>query len=197
MELDDLRHIWQDLATQDSVELSESELMPILRQKANDAISLLKRNLKIEMNICLYVCLPVLVLGCIFMDMPTFMLGFFVASVIFTVLFVIYYRRELHFLEVSQQIVNLKEFLSTTIQNLSSFVRFYLWFNYIVTPVFIFFGIYWKASQYSDYLIVTLLMTVILSVISIFFIRWYVQRLYGRYLKILQKNLNELIEENV
>jgi Flp pilus assembly protein TadB len=196
MELDELRNIWQDLATQNSAELSENELVPILRQKTNDAISQLKRNLTIEMNICLYVCLPVLVLGCIFMDMPIFMQGFFVAAIIFTVLFVIYYRRELHFLAVSQQIVNLKEFLSATIQNLSSFVRFYLWFNYIVTPIFIFFGIYWKSSQHSDYLMVTIIMTLVLSIISIFFIRWYVQRLYGRYLATLQKNLDELIEGN-
>jgi Flp pilus assembly protein TadB len=196
MELDELRNIWQDLATQNSAELSENELVPILRQKTNDAISQLKRNLTIEMNICLYVCLPVLVLGCIFMDMPIFMQGFFVAAIIFTVLSVIYYRRELHFLAVSQQIVNLKEFLSATIQNLSSFVRFYLWFNYIVTPIFIFFGIYWKSSQHSDYLMVTIIMTLVLSIISIFFIRWYVQRLYGRYLATLQKNLDELIEGN-
>jgi Flp pilus assembly protein TadB len=196
MELDELRNIWQDLATQNSAELSESEFVPILRQKTSDAISQLKRNLTIEMNICLYVCLPVLVLGCIFMDMPIFMQGFFVAAIIFTVLSVIYYRRELHFLAVSQQIVNLKEFLSATIQNLSSFVRFYLWFNYIVTPIFIFFGIYWKSSQHSDYLMVTIIMTLVLSIISIFFIRWYVQRLYGRYLATLQKNLDELIEGN-
>jgi membrane protein implicated in regulation of membrane protease activity len=196
MELDELRHIWQDLATQGSVELSESELVPILRQKTNDAISQLKRNLKIEMNICLWVCLPIFVLACIFMEMPIFMQGFFVASVIFTALFVIYYRRELHFLEVSQKMINLKESLSVTIQNLNRFLRFYLWFNYIVTPIFIFFGIYWRSSQYPDYLTVTLIMTLALSIISIFFIRWYVQRLYGRYLATLQKNLDELIEEN-
>ena len=196
MELDELKNIWQDLATQDSVELSESELVPILRQKTNDAISQLKRNLTIEMNTCLYVCLPVLVLGGIFMDMPIFMQGFFVVATIFTVLFIIYYRRELHFLGVSKQIINLKELLSATIQNLSSFVRFYLWFNYIVTPIFIFFGVYWKSSQHSNYLTVTIIMTLALSIISIFFIRWYVQRLYGRYLATLQKNLDELIEEN-
>jgi hypothetical protein len=196
MELDELKNIWQDLATQNSTELSESELMPLLRQKTNDAISQLKRNLSIEMNICLWVCLPIFVLACIFMDMPIFMQGFFVATIIFTVLFVIYYRRELHFLEVSQKMINLKESLSVTIQNLNRFVRFYLWFNYAVTPIFIFFGIYWKSSQVTDYLMVTLIMTLALSIISIFFIRWYVQRLYGRYLVALQKNLDELIEGN-
>jgi hypothetical protein len=211
MELDELKNIIQSNVTAAPVAKSAMELESILHNKTKSPIAKIKRNLLFEVVIT-YASLPfVIYFGFKHpIGWMKFYMGFMTAICIVLIIILTQLRKNVHQLQYST--FSLKEQLQKTHTIISEFVKRYLQFTILFFVFCLVLG--FGSGFYDGYTgsnttyyepkikqlpknIWLLLIGFIIYVAALFaglyyFTKWYLKKLYGKYLQQIQQLLNEL-----
>jgi hypothetical protein len=197
MELDELKNIWQQTSTQNSLQamILREDLQRMISRKSEDTIQKLKRNIIIET--IAGIVLSVTMAGTYFIQNRNDNIGIIALGSVAMMgsFMVIYWKAYRSLKQFSMANLTLKNTLQQLVEQLESFIRLYLYANLLMTPIAIFAGAFWGSSFTSLYR-VPIITTLILVIPMYYSIKWYVNKVYGQYLYKLKQYLLEL-EESV
>jgi hypothetical protein len=204
VELDDLKHIWQQnqgLSTNPQ-DIDNEKVMDMTRQKSKDLMSKLRKNLEFDVTVsCFFI--PPLIYLLFIKNIATYhkyIAGFFI---VYTFVSLFYYWKEIK----KYRALNLKNDLLSTLkfteQKFSERVKSIRIYNNIALIPMAFYG-YIACSQLGHYITeknheITPLELVIAAsfniLFSYFYMRFIIKKLYGEHLQKLKQLLSEL-EQN-
>jgi hypothetical protein len=204
VELDDLKHIWQQnqaLAINQQ-EIDNEKVMEMTRQKSKDLMTKLRKNLDFDALVS-SLFIPPLIYVLFVKNIAIYhkyIAGFFI---IFTFVGLLYYWKEIK----SYKELNLKNDLLSSLkfteEKFSQRVRIFVIYNNILILPLVFYGtvignefITYHMNIRQDTSITTLVVsTIFITPIGYFYMRFVVKKLYGNHLQKLKKLLAEL-EQN-
>jgi hypothetical protein len=204
VELDDLKHIWQqnqDLSI-NSQDIDNQNVMEMTRQKSKDLMSKLRKNLDFDVTVsCFFI--PPLIYVLFVKNIATYhkFIAFFFIVYIFVSLY--YYWREIKSYEVLDMKNDLLSVLKFTEQKFSERVKSLVIYNNIATIPMGFYG-FIACSQLGHYITnnkheITPTELLIAASFNIpfgyFYMKFIIKKLYGEHLQKLKQLLAEL-EQN-
>ena len=209
MELDELKHIWQNhtaILLKDDYR-TEEDIGKMLRQRSRQALSKINRSIAIEVGILLLLalgaCWQLMQVDASWHAFASILLGFVGLSLVFYA----WKYRQLN--RVGMETANLKEALTRTTQTMAGYMRLYSYAGMIVVPLLgacgVLYGVYVSANEegtsISDFGLSNWIfigsVVVIYAGLSILFTRWYVRKLYGVHYDELRNCLVELQESGL
>jgi hypothetical protein len=204
MELDNLKALWQDIGQQDIHRDSDEQIMRMLQKRSQSPIAKMKRNLRCEL-----VGVIVLYSLCISYFLIAAMGRYWEVALLLMVIgvaFIFYYQLKNKLLGEMQCVTcEVRSNLQKQLTTLEKYVRFYLISSIILTPVAYFatgFIVFFKTpfknfNAESWSIILFMILGVILTVGSYSLNRWYVRKLYGKYILQLKELLRQMEEKEV
>jgi hypothetical protein len=200
MELDNFKNTWKEMAPGE-MKTSKEELLVMLQQKSQRPIARMKRNLYWEAGavIVLYsfaALLNYFVNPMFFAEMATILL-------VVGVLGLYYYYRKLNLLKEMECVqCEVRSNLNRQITMLEKYIRFYFLAGTVLAPLVYFvsgFIIINKLPVYptrgASFYILFAGFGIILTGVSYFLNKWYVDRLYGQHVAQLKNLLSQFEEE--
>lgn len=191
MDIDNLKSTWQALQTQPEPVLENEQIRKLLRGKANDSISKIKRSILIEAAF-------VVVLSVFLMfNQQWFYSPFVIPYLGFVmVLSLIWYTfKYLKIRKINLQ-ENLKQTLSKLISTLDLYLKVYLYGSLALGVFAAILPLLWKNVSFEDFTLTRVLLIVISALVAVpayyFVIKWYIKNLYGNYVEELKEELKEL-----
>ncbi|MCS6821740.1 MAG: hypothetical protein NZ551_07710 [Microscillaceae bacterium] len=204
MELDDLKSVWKHYnEPQIQPSLDETTIKKILQGKTQNIIDKIIQNIILETALLVLLLLGSLFLFTLPLDNILWYanlcyLGLCVASFVF---YSLLYRQiqKFHF-----RVQNIKTELEQLLLILHNYISLYTIVGVALLPPSVLFGFFYGYFKHGGYwqdfsqnipktlLIVALLLACML--VGFLFVKWYVKRLYGRYLDTLRTYLQELQE---
>ena len=191
MDIDNLKSTWQALQTQSEPVLENEQIRKLLRGKANDSISKIKRSILIEAAF-------VVVLSVFLMfNQQWFYSPFVIPYLGFVmVLSLIWYTfKYLKIRKINLQ-ENLKQTLSKLISTLDLYLKVYLYGSLALGVFAAILPLLWKNVSFEDFTLARVLLIVISTLVAVpayyFVIKWYIKNLYGNYVEELKEELKEL-----
>ncbi len=191
MDIDNLKSTWQALQTQSEPVLENEQIRKLLRGKANDSISKIKRSILIEAAF-------VVVLSVFLMfNQQWFYSPFVIPYLGFVmVLSLIWYTfKYLKIRKINLQ-ENLKQTLSKLISTLDLYLKVYLYGSLALGVFAAILPLLWKNVSFEDFTLTRVLLIVISALVAVpayyFVIKWYIKNLYGNYVEELKEELKEL-----
>lgn len=205
MELEQFKNIWDKDA---APEQKKGEyFISLLRKRSNSPIARIKRNLRAELIVILVLYSVGVTYYFLAFEGKMAEIAWFM--LVIGLLFLVYYYFKNKLLNNMQCVsCHVKSNLELQLGTLEKYVKFYLLAGIILLPVTMLFVGYVSIILYPERLgnppgpgvyvernqtiIVLIVLTVILSVISYFLNKWYINRLYGRHIKKLKEILKEM-----
>ncbi|WP_338793831.1 hypothetical protein [Bernardetia sp. MNP-M8] len=191
MDIDNLKSTWQALQTQPEPVLENEQIRKLLRGKANDSISKIKRSILIEAAF-------VVVLSVFLMfNQQWFYSPFVIPYLGFVmVLSLIWYTfKYLKIRKINLQ-ENLKQTLNQLISTLDLYLKVYLYGSLVLGVFAAMLPLLWKNVSFEDFTLTRVLLIVIIALVAVpayyFVIKWYIKNLYGNYVEELKEELKEL-----
>lgn len=203
MNLDELKILWDSQEQGVSADrVSRDEVLALLEGKGKSALGRINRNILIEMGVvALFGILWILML----LSKATPPSGLEIGSVfLYVVLSALFYSWKFSSLNAAKlEGKNLKSALQHTVKVMRRFMRIYYWAGWVLVPLFVpiglLYGVVHDGLELSEVptagWIRLGIVAVVFTAISIVFVKWYVQKLYGKHYKVLQGALSELEEE--
>ncbi len=208
MELDELKSLINHKLSTDHTTRSAEDIAVLLTKKTGSVIGKLKRSLRIEIISCIVVIVLFFYLGFAggYRSLQIYFSVFGVLSFIFLG-FIIYLLRRT--IQLSATTLPVKSNLQTIVNIIEEFNRRYFQFNMALIPIcFIFsfilgynepkhipeldnfaknlFSAKWQVIVFG------VVYMILLSVGAYFFTKWYLRKLYGRYIDQLKECIREL-----
>lgn len=211
MELDDLKGLINQKLMTGSIDVTENNFATILKGKAKSVISKIKKSLWFEIVSCVFV-----VLGFIIIALSTertslrIYFGFFgIVFIPFSMVF-FYLLKKIN--EFDNSVLPVKENLQQLIKMLEEFTRRYFQFNMALLPICFLFAFALGYNEKEpieqlDHLIAKLKVTktlyigfilgytILVAVGLIYITKWYIKKLYGKYIDQLKVLLAELKQD--
>ncbi|MBC8110397.1 MAG: hypothetical protein H7Y04_04990, partial [Verrucomicrobia bacterium] len=199
MELENLKILWKDLATQPTQIVDRQDFMQMIRAKSNDITAKISRNLRAEIIFSVVLVIAYAVFGILTTDrnLGNFLLLTDLVSLPFFIYF-IYKYKNLRFLQLSGD--NLQISLQTTIKKLEAYISFCKKWTYILTPISFFVGGIFGAYKGGDdgfgkdpvKIAIIFGTLTVLGLLTLPLVKWYIEKLYGIHIKKLKDCLAEL-----
>ncbi|WP_338759536.1 hypothetical protein WAF17_11875 [Bernardetia sp. ABR2-2B] len=193
MDIDNLKSTWQTLQTSPEPVLEKEQIRKLLKGKANDSISKIKRSILIESSL-------VVVLSVFFMlNKEWFYSPFLIPylSFVMIVSLIWYAFKYLKIRKVDLQ-KNLKQTLYQLISTLDLYLKVYLYGSLVLGIFAAVLPLLWKNVSSEDFTITRLLLIGGVALVALpayyFVIKWYIKNLYGNYVEELKEELKELEE---
>ena len=202
MELDELKTLIKSRLEEGIVSHTAGELEAYIRKTAGSVTSKIKRNIWFEFAAC---CLCMLIAALVWLMYPSVYIHLFcIATGLFCIVFSGYlfslYKKIIFYETVTG---TLKESLQQIINIVTRFTRLYFQISMGLLPVIFIFGLvtgYLDVSQqglvqkfqWSKGILFYTISFIAWSVIIYFFSRWYIRKLYGKYLLQLQQQLKDI-----
>jgi hypothetical protein len=196
MELDDLKQLWQQQPTEQPADTAA--LQQMLLQRSKGPIARIRRNLNRELWAVLVTY--ILAIGFyVFADRARYW-NVVLLLVCIAVLFILYYIKKRRLLKAMENVSGqVKNTMERQVQLLGKYVRFYFVSGTIGTPLTFFLALIMvKAGMpqgivYSEFFTWPLgIGMLVLTVISYFLNKWYVNKLYGKHVEKLKQLISQL-----
>ncbi|MCU0467882.1 MAG: hypothetical protein MUF58_04705 [Arcicella sp.] len=193
MELDELKHIWQQ--TQASAinqeVINNEQVMEMTRQKSKDVISKIKRNIILELIFTILFLGVLMILfwrgeNKIAERITYFFIFLFVLSL------AVYWQGIKALLNLQATHYTIKQSLERGVHELSHFVKLYFIMNIIFAPIATFLGFYLGGYQWLKSPFIPIIVTIILLIPLYWWTKKYIKKLYGNHLEKLKYLLSEL-----
>ncbi len=205
MELDQLKQMWGEIATDKNVS-SDEEIQAMLRKKSKSPIAKMKRNLFIEMIVV--VVLYGVTIADYFIRYKGAMLSIAWIMLATFFLYMFYYIRKRKLLYEMECIsCEVKSNLQLQLRTLVKYIRLYLIIGTLLFPVIMiimsvvlfFYSVEMqelpKQTPFLSFLAVVSIIALLLTIPLYFLNKWYVRKLYGQHADKLKAIVNEMSEE--
>ncbi len=205
MELDQLKQMWGEIATDKNVS-SDEEIQAMLRKKSKSPIAKMKRNLFIEMIVV--VVLYGVTIADYFIRYKGAMLSIAWIMLAAFFLYMFYYIRKRKLLYEMECIsCEVKSNLQLQLRTLVKYIRLYLIIGTLLFPVIMiimsvvlfFYSVEMqelpKQTPFLPFLAVVSIIALLLTIPLYFLNKWYVRKLYGQHADKLKAIVNEMSEE--
>jgi hypothetical protein len=205
MELDQLKQMWSEIATDKNVS-SDEEIQAMLRKKSKSPIAKMKRNLFIEMIVV--VVLYGVTIADYFIRYKGAMLSIAWIMLAAFFLYMFYYIRKRKLLYEMECIsCEVKSNLQLQLRTLVKYIRLYLIIGTLLFPVIMiimsvvlfFYSVEMqelpKQTPFLPFLAVVSIIALLLTIPLYFLNKWYVRKLYGQHADKLKAIVNEMSEE--
>lgn len=205
MELDNLKVLWNDLNAKVVHPSSDEQILKMLQQQSHSPIAKMKRNLRWELiAVIIGYSLPILHFSTV--SKPRYW-QLAVMLLVIGICFMFYYYYKNKLLSQMQCVTcEVRSNLQRQLSTLGKYVRFYFVSGTVLTP-FAFFAtafIVWSRSSGGGTYIQpnTLQYThligsgILITIISYFINRWYVNKLYGQHIQRLKELLQQMEEKD-
>lgn len=204
MELEDLKHIWQQHAETLETEAHQTpgEIQAMIQQRSQFALDQIQRNVKWE---ALLLGVVGLACGILLQQSQAFWRYLAPGMLLFVLLALGFYAwKSWQLRQIPIRAENLKKALAQTVSVLNRYMRWYQWISFSVVPFMGIGGVLYGVAMGAEEQGATLAQlsgsswawigaaAVLYGGLSIWFARWYVQRLYGQYRDHLVDCLEEL-----
>lgn len=208
MEINDLKSLWNELAKNqaESKIVAADEIKKLIKGKTHHAIGKINRGIMLEVGSLLLMTLffsisIILYEHIAHKPLLSVVIIFCLASVLY---YWIKYRRINQIINSGN---NLRESLRILTKTLDYFLKFYLYSSLIVTPIAFVTGFFYGYFSLDDsqtpknlslsVIGILLILSVLLVIVIYPFMKWYIRRLYGRYLDELKTCLQELEVDSI
>jgi hypothetical protein len=202
MELDDVKSILNSKLDSEASTRSPEELSAYFNRKTISILGKIKRNMWFELKLTSIIVIAFAIIYVLYSSL--YMRFFMVFTAIFCIIFSVYiyslYRKIIRF---EQSSFTVKENLQQVIAILDRFAKIYYQVSMALLPLVFVLGIIVgyidirvsgleKSFHYTRGLIFYFVWFLFWSVIMYFFTRWYIKKLYGKYITQLKNQLIEL-----
>lgn len=202
MELDDFKSLLKAQQEETPVTRSAEELEQYTRKTAISVMAKIKKNIRFELRLCIWILPPFAALCFIF---PSLYMRSIVGLSVFVCLFFAVYllklTKKINYYETTS--FSVKESLQQVIDILSRFIQHYFQITMIMLPAAFVFGLVTgymdvtgnlaiKHFNWTRGLIFYCAFFIFWSIFTYFFTKWYIRKMYGKYLQQLKEQLKEL-----
>jgi hypothetical protein len=192
MELETLKSIWNDQDPPPEGKATRDQLLALLQGRSRNRIARMRRNLRIEGILIILTYIP-----CILFyraeDEGRLSAISWALALVFVIFWGYYYGKDRLLKNMQCVSCEVRSNLAGQVRTLRKYLRFYLWFGTLMTPLMIYvaWGIMLRRPPPA-----ALLQFIVPFTIALYFINvWYVNKLYGRHVRKLQELLREMDEE--
>lgn len=212
MDLDELKYQLNFKLATDHAERSASDIASLLSKKTNSLIGKLKKSLWIEIGFCVLIMLLFFFIGLYspYLSLQIYFSSFAVIAFLFLVILIYLLRRTTQISNNTQ--LPVKTNLKTIVSIIEEFMKRYFQFTMALIPVCMIFSFllgYNEPKQIPaldkeaiglfsskwQVLIFLILYIGLLTVGVYYFTRWYLRKLYGKYIDQLKQCIRELSDE--
>lgn len=192
MDIDNLKSTWKALQTEQEPVLADEQIRKLLRGKATDSVSKIKRNILIEGSFTF-------LLSLFFMVNQDWFYSPYIMPYLATVMVLClgWYAFKYYQIRKIDLHKNLKQTLEQLIKTLHQYLKLYLYGSLFLGVFAAVLPLFWK-NVLSDITMSKILMVGAVTLIALpsyyFFIKWYIKNLYGNYVDELRQELQELEE---
>ncbi|HEX6226513.1 MAG TPA: hypothetical protein VFZ52_18965 [Chryseolinea sp.] len=204
MELEDLKSIWKSSEPVFQPK-NEQEIAMMLKGRSISIINKLKRNVWFELVFTILVSVVLLVYA---LSLPQGAMKWTsISLLLMCIASTIFYVKKLVMLSRVQEInENLHDTISSLIKNLTAYLRFYKNSYTVLYPVYFSLGLLFSVFERGTdsflqllaqptTIIYLLVMAGLFFVVSFWFARWFLKKLYGDHLEKLKNIFNELNQQ--
>ncbi|MDI9878273.1 hypothetical protein [Flectobacillus longus] len=193
MELDDLKHIWQNAGEESQPSMDAEALLRLTKQSSQNIIERLVRNIWYELVVSIFVVIAWFYYTLFYAEEHWRIGGltmgiFMIASLGFYLLGLFRLK------SISMADISLKESLTLLIKQFKLYLKAYTWLNILLIPFANFLGAYLILSPLEDGIKTSAMVAVGMAPLMWWLMRWYINRLYGQHLTRLESILQELNE---
>lgn len=193
MELDDLKHIWQNAGEESQPSMDAEALLRLTKQSSQNIIERLVRNIWYELVVSIFVVIAWFYYTLFYAE-EHWRIGGLTMGIFMIASLGFYLWGLFRLKSISMADISLKESLTQLIKQFKLYIKAYTWLNILLIPFANFLGAYLIFSPLEDGLKTSAMIAVGTAPLMWWLMRWYINRLYGQHLKRLESILQELNE---
>lgn len=193
MELDDLKHIWQNAGEESQPSMDAEALLRLTKQSSQNIIERLVRNIWYELVVSIFVVIAWFYYTLFYAE-EHWRIGGLTMGIFMIASLGFYLWGLFRLKSISMADISLKESLTQLIKQFKLYIKAYTWLNILLIPFANFLGAYLILSPLEAGLKTSAMIAVGMAPLMWWLMRWYINRLYGQHLKRLESILQELNE---
>lgn len=193
MELDDLKHIWQNAGEEYQPSMDAEALLRLTKQSSQNIIERLVRNIWYELVVSIFVVIAWFYYTLFYAE-EHWRIGGLTMGIFMIASLGFYLWGLFRLKSISMANISLKESLTQLIKQFKLYIKAYTWLNILLIPFANFLGAYLIFSPLEAGLKTSAMIAVGMAPLMWWLMRWYINRLYGQHLKRLESILQELNE---
>lgn len=211
MELDDLKGFINQQLIKDSPDMSEHNIAGILKGRAVSVITKIKKSLWFEIICCIVVAIGFLYIA-LFTQRDSIKIYFGFFGVLFIPFTLVFFYLLKKIKDFDNSVLPVKENLQQLVQVLEEFTKRYFQFNMALLPICFLFAFVLGFNEktpiepfdhlmetFKDaktlYIVLMVTYTILMGVALVYLTKWYIKKLYGKYISQLKLLLTELKED--
>lgn len=191
MDIDNLKSTWQALQTQPEPILENNQIRKLLRGRATDTISKIKRSILIEGGLTILVSVFLIVNKSWFYS--PFIIPYLGVVMILSLVWYAFQYSRIRKIDLQK---NLKQALQQLISILDLYLKVYLYGSFVLGLFAATLPLFWKNVTLVELTLTKNIIIVGVTIIAIpayyMLIKWYIKNLYGNYVNELKEELKEL-----
>lgn len=193
MELDDLKHIWQNAGEESQPSMDTEALLRLTKQSSQNIIERLVRNIWYELVVSIFVVIAWFYYTLFYAE-EHWRIGGLTMGIFMIASLGFYLWGLFRLKSISMADISLKESLTQLIKQFKLYIKAYTWLNILLIPFANFLGAYLIFSPLEDGIKTSAMIAVGTAPLMWWLMRWYINRLYGQHLTRLESILQELNE---
>lgn len=193
MELDDLKHIWQNAGEESQPSMDAEALLRLTKQSSQNIIERLVRNIWYELLVSIFVVIAWFYYTLFYAE-EHWRIGGLTMGIFMIASLGFYLWGLFRLKSISMADISLKESLTQLIKQFKLYIKAYTWLNILLIPFANFLGAYLILSPLEDGIKTSAMIAVGMAPLMWWLMRWYINRLYGQHLTRLEGILQELNE---
>lgn len=193
MELDDLKHIWQNAGEESQPSMDAEALLRLSKQRSQNIIERLVRNIWYELVVSIFVVIAWFYYTLFYAE-EHWRIGGLTMGIFMIASLGFYLWGLFRLKSISMADISLKESLTQLIKQFKLYIKAYTWLNILLIPFANFLGAYLIFSPLEDGIKTSAMIAVGMAPLMWWLMRWYINRLYGQHLTRLEGILQELNE---
>lgn len=190
MDIDNLKSSWKALQIEQEPILQDEQIRKLLRGKATDSISKIKRNILIEGSLTVFLSLFFMVNESWFYS--PYILPYLGVVMLLCLAWYTFKYSQIRKIDLQK---NLKQALQQLIKTLDLYLKLYLYGSFFLGVSAAILPLFWKnvlqEASLNNILIIGGIALVVTPAYYLF-IKWYIKKLYGDYVDELKEELKEL-----
>ena len=190
MDIDNLKSSWKALQIEQEPILQDEQIRKLLRGKATDSISKIKRNILIEGSLTVFLSLFFMVNESWFYS--PYILPYLGVVMVLCLAWYAFKYSQIRKIDLQK---NLKQALQQLIKTLDLYLKLYLYGSFFLGVSAAILPLFWKnvlqEASLNNILIIGGIALVVTPAYYLF-IKWYIKKLYGDYVDELKEELKEL-----